>query len=431
MIGIWILTVACSNRTQSKVDGSSIDDSFEEELDSGFEGDPSSKYCDDLVLTEEGHFLTDGVGQNMSLLGCSEVYVPFAGAKGSRVRLNVTSQTTESLEVRFENLLHEGLSDWVSLSEVQSLELSLQQSGEYFLHVRNWMDEQKEIQLERQCLDGCDIEYSRYPIVFLHGLAGFDTLLSTLDYWVGVDDLLSDSGYSVHIEGVSAFDDTYTRSVMWQSHIQALVDNGVGRKFNLIGHSQGGLDSRYFASVLDEDQRIASITTIATPHHGSAVAGLFSSAIELSPTEGAVLDALVSGAAELFGTSGASLSNQLSQMSPDSMRAFNQSTLDVPGVMYFSWAGRSCRYLQWSCQNELDGETVSSYFLLTHSYIEGVEGDNDGLVSVESAKWGEFLGVLPADHIDQVGHRFDLSNQPFEAAEFYLSEAQRLSALGL
>ena len=98
-----------------------------------------------------------------------------------------------------------------------------------FLHVRNWMDEQKDIQLERECLDGCGIEYSRYPIVFLHGLAGFDTLLSTLDYWVGVDDLLSDSGYSVHIEGVSAFDDTYTRSVMWQSHIQALVDNGIGR----------------------------------------------------------------------------------------------------------------------------------------------------------------------------------------------------------
>ena len=45
MIGIWILTVACSDRTQSKVNESSIDDSFEEELDSGLEGDPSSKYC--------------------------------------------------------------------------------------------------------------------------------------------------------------------------------------------------------------------------------------------------------------------------------------------------------------------------------------------------------------------------------------------------
>ena len=79
----------------------------------------------------------------------------------------------------------------------------------------------------------------------------------------------------------------------------------------------------------------------------------------------------------------------------------------------------------------MEGETVSSYFLLSHGYIEAIEGDNDGLVSVNSAEWGEFLGVLPADHMDEVGHRFDLSAQPFKADEFYLSEARRLSELGL
>ena len=42
-----------------------------------------------------------------------------------------------------------------------------------------------------------------------------------------------------------------------------------------------------------------------------------------------------------------------------------------------------------------------------------------------------FLVFFPADHIDEVGHRFDLSTQPFDAAEFYLSEARRLSGLGL
>jgi triacylglycerol lipase len=30
------------------------------------------------------------------------------------------------------------------------------------------------------------------------------------------------------------------------------------------------------------------------------------------------------------------------------------------------------------------------------------EGENDGLVSVESAKWGEFLGVLPLNHAEQI-----------------------------
>jgi hypothetical protein len=28
---------------------------------------------------------------------------------------------------------------------------------------------------------------------------------------------------------------------------------------------------------------------------------------------------------------------------------------------------------------------------------------NDGLVTVESAKWGTFLGCIPADHADEVG----------------------------
>ena len=79
----------------------------------------------------------------------------------------------------------------------------------------------------------------------------------------------------------------------------------------------------------------------------------------------------------------------------------------------------------------MSGETVSSYLLLSHGYVENREGSNDGLVSVESARWGNFLGVLPADHLDEVGHRYDLSNQPFDSAQFYLSEARRLSQLGL
>ena len=31
-----------------------------------------------------------------------------------------------------------------------------------------------------------------------------------------------------------------------------------------------------------------------------------------------------------------------------------------------------------------------------------LEGPNDGLVSVESAKWGTFLGSIEADHLEQI-----------------------------
>jgi triacylglycerol lipase len=35
--------------------------------------------------------------------------------------------------------------------------------------------------------------------------------------------------------------------------------------------------------------------------------------------------------------------------------------------------------------------------------IEPVEGPNDGLVSVRSAQWGDFLGEWNCDHINMVG----------------------------
>ena len=55
----------------------------------------------------------------------------------------------------------------------------------------------------------------------------------------------------------------------------------------------------------------------------------------------------------------------------------------------------------------------------------------DGLVSVQSAQWGEFLGTIPADHMDEIGQIADVSNPSFDVAEFFLAEVRRLAALGL
>ena len=318
------------------------------------------------------------------------------------------------------------------LADASESEMTLVYSGEFMIRLRSHNAEKElEYQLSVDCTAECDAEYTRYPIVFMHGLAGFDTLLNVMDYWVGVEDLLTIQGYEPFIYGVSAFDPTSVRADQWSLHMDALQQETGARKVNIIAHSQGGLDARYYATLLDTNNSVASITTVSTPHAGTAVAELLTGVVDLGPTDGQIVDALVSGAAELFGTTGDSFSDQLEQMTPDNMEIFNEDVPDVPGIQYYSWAGKSCRYLQWSCQSDMDGETVSSYFLLSHAYLESQEGDNDGLVSVSSASWGTFLGVFPADHIDEVGHRFDLSTQPFDADEFYLSEARRLYGLGL
>ena len=70
-------------------------------------------------------------------------------------------------------------------------------------------------------------------------------------------------------------------------------------------------------------------------------------------------------------------------------KIFNPRTPDDPRVRYFSVAGRTGSvnvwHPLWLPKVVLDG-------------ANGMEG-NDGLVSVESARWGEFLGTLEgADH---------------------------------
>ena len=435
---LLLLAIACQN--ENKITENEVvtedeqwfeeDDTSPEEQEQEVEEEFS---CNELTLAEESMFIP----QTGTVLGhrdaCQIHWHASAGAKNSSVSITVESWSGEQPAVmRVENLLGEALVDWTEIESGQSLHASLAQSGEFFILLRAAEETEigEDYQLGVDCVSGCELEYTRYPIVFLHGLAGFDSLLNVMDYWVGVEDIYATHGFHAEIHNVPAFDTTYVRVEEWKDILEELVEAGIGRRFNLIGHSQGGLDSRYLASLLDPDHRIVTVTTISTPHQGSAVAGALSGAMNGLPFDGALINAMMEMGANIFGVEGEDLAGQLEQMDPVHMIQFNEEVPDREDVHYFSWAGKSCRSLQFSCQFEQSGETVSSYFHLAHAYMELEEGDNDGLVSVNSAEWGTFLGVIPADHMDEVGHKFDLSTQPFNATLFYLEEARRLSIEG-
>jgi triacylglycerol lipase len=48
---------------------------------------------------------------------------------------------------------------------------------------------------------------------------------------------------------------------------------------------------------------------------------------------------------------------------------------------------------------------VPPFYYHSHKIIGDAEGENDGLVSVASAKWGEHLGTWPVDHLHAVNRR--------------------------
>ncbi|NVM55696.1 MAG: hypothetical protein HWN66_18495, partial [Candidatus Helarchaeota archaeon] len=85
------------------------------------------------------------------------------------------------------------------------------------------------------------------------------------------------------------------------------------------------------------------------------------------------------------------------------LREFNEKYHDAPDVKYFSYAGVTgpgekdylppIMYITWAIVFLSDDEKAS--------------GRNDGIVAVNSSKWGDYKGEIPADHFKQVG--YDLS----------------------
>jgi triacylglycerol esterase/lipase EstA (alpha/beta hydrolase family) len=127
--------------------------------------------------------------------------------------------------------------------------------------------------------------------------------------------------------------------------------------------------------------RVLSLTTIATPHRGSAFASyLFS---QLGRTNVRNLYA----ALEFFGVE----TGAFRQLTPTYMEEkFNPRTPDVEGVRYYSY-GATMQPHFWSM------------FRQSHKIVEEAEGPNDGLVSVKSSHWGEYKGTLNhVSHLDLI-----------------------------
>ena len=126
---------------------------------------------------------------------------------------------------------------------------------------------------------------------------------------------------------------------------------------------------------------VVSLSTIATPHHGSSFADYVFERI------GRRNIPRVYRAMDRLGLEHGAFSQLTREYMLDE---FNVKTPDDPNVRYFSY-GAMCKPGWWSM------------FWTPHKIIERVEGENDGLVSVESSQWGSYKGTLVGvNHLDLI-----------------------------
>lgn len=117
---------------------------------------------------------------------------------------------------------------------------------------------------------------TKYPIVLVPGVMGFDTLFGSVEYFYKVADGIRDysGGQKTYNVSLSAWMSTEERGVALKNEITRILKTHYGvttltsaHKANIIAHSHGSTTSRVAAKLMQDN--IASITTVAGPHYGT------------------------------------------------------------------------------------------------------------------------------------------------------------------
>jgi triacylglycerol lipase len=215
------------------------------------------------------------------------------------------------------------------------------------------------------------------PIVLVHGLFGFDRVqvggLTVACYFPGIPEALELAGNRVLIPALPPTGAVADRALGLKKFI---LRTSPAEPVHIIAHSMGGLDSRYMISCLGMEHHVLSLTTLGTPHRGSAFADWGVRRLER----------LVKPVLEFIGMP----AQGFYDLTRESCQAFNERVPDVPTVRYYSMAARH------------DGNFYRPEWLLPYHIVLTTEGPNDGVVSVASAEHGEVLEVCEGDHLSLV-----------------------------
>ena len=261
----------------------------------------------------------------------------------------------------------------------------------------------------------------KQPVMFLHGLMG-----GSKTSFAGVVKHFEGLGCKVILPDVSAVNSTELRATQVADKIRQFLSSTSSAKVNIVAHSQGGLDARYALSKLGMAGSVASLSMLSTPNYGSPLADLVLKDLA-NPLSKIFLSFAFNSLSGVSNTDGGKNNDSTSAMRALStvyMReTFNPNTPDAPGVFYQSWAGRTGPGTK---------DRTKSTLTLTQGFVAKQAGENDGIVSVASARWGEFKGVLDADHLDLGGTKMgDAGAGQFDHIKFLEQLLRDLRAKGL
>lgn len=290
------------------------------------------------------------------------------------------------------------------------------------LYVRGLARQEIDHNLYKIRLDDVRVENqvcrTKYPLLLVHGVGFRD--FHYFNYWGRIPRELKKNGAQVYYGHQEAWGTVEDNGKILREKILEICRETGAEKVNIIAHSKGGLDSRYLISGLSMAPYVATLTTINTPHRGSA---LVECLMKLPESLYRRICRMIDRYFYRLGDKNPDAYRASRQLSCRYAEEFNQKYPDVPGVYYQSYAS-------------LMKHGFSSKLLcIPYWVLAFCDAPNDGLVTEQSARWANFRGTVKNRYLRGISHgdMIDLTREDyrgFDVMEFYVHLVEELKEKG-
>ncbi len=262
--------------------------------------------------------------------------------------------------------------------------------------------------------------HTKYPLLMVHGVFFRDVRF--FNYWGRIPGELMKNGAQIYYGNQQSAASVAECGQELAGRIKQIVSETGCGKLNVIAHSKGGLDMRYAISRCGAAEYVASLTTIDTPHRGCLFADYL---LQKAPERLRLyLDGKYNAALRRFGDDSPDFLGAVTDLTAEKCLARNEELPDSGQVYYQSVAAA------------MRGAYSARFPLnLTYDLVKRFDGENDGLVSISSALWGNVYQELHLKGRRGISHGdlIDLNREnirEFDVREFYVNLVNDLKEKG-
>lgn len=216
---------------------------------------------------------------------------------------------------------------------------------------------------------------TKYPIILAHGIVLKD--IAFFKAFGRIEKTLGRAGYRVYTAKTDGFGLIETNAAQLKTYIDGVLEREHADKVNIIAHSKGGLDAKYMIEELGMEDKVASLTTLCTPHRGSPVASWL---LRLPKLIRGFIAFWINLCYKIFGDKKPNALGVCRQLGETP--ATETATLEFSDKVY-------CQSYSTTLEKSRD-DFVMGIPLMLSRHMEKLP--SDGLVSVESARFGEYKG---------------------------------------